>query len=123
MAEDAPNRKWWTYVDNHGTHWNKMGKIDTACNALDGSAAAVPGVQNFPAQTRRYRARKAVFIDPATFRTAGCVIYTAAAAAAITGSSTLAVNVPGSATPVTYTFDHLQEEKTPVKSVSRNLAD
>lgn len=123
MAEDAPNRKFWTYVDNHGTHWNKMGKIDAGCNALDGSAAAVAGVQNFPAQTRRYQARKALFQDPATFRTAYCIMYTAAAAAALTGSSTLAVNVPGSATPVTYTFQGLIPEKTPTKSISRNLAD
>lgn len=123
MAEDAPNRKWWTYVDNHGKTWNKMGKIDPGCNAIDGSAAATVGAPNFPRQTRRYAARKAVFQDPATFRTAYCIMYTAAAGAALSGTSTLAVNVPGSATPVTYTFQELTPEKTPIKSISRNLAD
>lgn len=123
MAEDAPNRKWYTYIDDHGTSWNKMGQIDTGCNALDGNAAAVAGVQNFPRATRRYRARAARFIDPATFRTKTCIMYTAAAAAALSGSSTVDVLVPGSATAVTYSFDGLIAEKTPTKSVSRNLAD
>jgi hypothetical protein len=123
MAEDAPNRKWFLYIDNHGTSWNKMGQIDTGCNALDGNAAAVAGTQNFPRQSRRYRARAARFIDPATFRTKTCVIYTQAAETALSGSSTVSVNVPGTATPVTYTFDSLIPEKTPTKSISRNLAD
>lgn len=123
MAQDSPNRKWWTYVDKHGKTWNKMGKIDAGCNALDGSSAATPGAPNFPAQTRRYAARKAIFQDPATFRTAQCIIYTAAAGAALSGTSTLAVNVPGLATPVTYSFQELTDEKTPIKSISRNLPE
>lgn len=123
MAQDSPNRKFWTYVDNHGTHWNKMGKIDAGCNAIDGSTAATAGLQNFPRQTRRYAARKAVFQDPATFRTAVCIMYTSAAAAALTGTSTLAVNVPGLATPITYNFQELLPEKTPIKSISRNLPE
>lgn len=123
MAENAPNRKFQLYIDDHGTHWNKMGSTGDGCDAISGTAAAVAGTQNFPKQSRRYRARQAVFIDPATFRTKTCVIYTAAAAAAISGASTVSVDVPGSATPVTYSFDHLVPEKTPVKSISRNLAD
>ena len=123
MAEDAPNRKWFTYTDDHGTVWNKMGQIDPGCNALDGSTAATSGAQDFPRQTRRYRARAARFVDPATFRTKTCIMYTAAAAAALTGASTVSVPVPGSATNVTYSFDGLIPEKTPIKSISRNLAD
>lgn len=123
MAQDSPNRKWFQYTDNHGKVWNKMGKIDPGCNALDGSSAALAGAPNFPAQTRRYRARKAVFQDPITFRTATCIMYTAAAAAALSGASTLTVPVPGSATNVTYSFQGLEDEKTPTKSISRNLAD
>ena len=123
MAENAPNRKWQLYIDDHGTSWNKMGSTGDGCDALSGTAAAVAGTQNFPAQSRRYRAREAVFIDPATFRQKTCIMYTAAAAAALSGSSTIAVDVPGSATPVTYSFQALIGEKTPTRSISRNLAD
>lgn len=123
MAENAPNRKWQLYIDDHGTSWNKMGSTGDGCDALSGTAAAVAGTQDFPAQSQRYRARKAVFVDPATFRRKTCIIYTAAAAAALSGSSTVAVDVPGSATPVTYSFQGIVPEKTPLNSISRNLAD
>lgn len=120
MAQESPNRKWWTYTDTHGTTWNKMGKIDAACNAIDGSSAATAGLKNFPAKSRRYQARQAVFIDPATGRSASCIMYTAAAASALSPTATLAVWVPGLATQVTYTLDHITPDKTPIKSVSTN---
>ena len=123
MAADQPNRKWWTYVDDHGTTWNKLGQIDAGCQALDGSAAATAGAQDFPRASRRYRARAARFVDPDTFRTKQCIMYTAAAAAALDGTSTVAVHVPGETATVSYAFDGLIPEKTPIKSTSRNLPD
>lgn len=123
MPADSPNRQWWTYVDDHGTSWNKMGQIDAGCNAIDGSAAAVGGQPDFPRKSRRYQARAARFIDATTYRTKTCVMYTAAASAALTGTSTVAVHVPGETATVSYTFDGLIPEKTPTKAVSRNLTD
>jgi len=123
MAENGPNRKFQLYIDSHGTSWNLLGSTGDGCDALSGTAAAVAGTPRRPKESRIYRNRKAKFIDPATFRTKTCVIYTEAAATALSGSSTVAVDVPGSATPVTYTFQELLPDRSPTNSVSRNLAD
>lgn len=123
MPADQPNRGWFTYVDNNGTSWNKQGKIDTACQAIDGSAAAVVGQEDYPAATRRRHARYAVFTDPTTFRQARCIIYTNTAFQALTGSSSLAVHVPGETATVTYNLSNKVAGKDPIVSASRNLAD
>lgn len=123
MAADQPNRQWFTYVDSNGTHWNKMGKLDTACNAIDGSAPAVAGQPDYPRASRRRAPRRAIFLDPTTFRTSQCVIYTDAALAALTGTSTLAVSVPGETAAVTYTLSQKVSDKSPVRANARNLPD
>lgn len=123
MAADQPNRQFWTYVDGNGVSWNKMGKIDAACNALDGSAAAVSGQPDYPRANRRRQPRRAIFTDPTTFRTAQCVIYTDAAFAALSGASTLAVHVQGETAAVTYDLTQKIPDKAPIRATSRNLPD
>jgi|SRR5215472_11608213 len=123
MAADQPNRGFFTYVDGNGQSWNKMGKIDAACNAIDGSTAAVGGQEDYPAASRRRHVRQAVYTDPTTFRTARCIIYTNAAFTALVTGATLAVSVPGETTAVTYTLSQKIPDKAPIASASRHLID
>lgn len=122
MAQDSRNTNLFTYVDDNGTTWNARGEKQTAVNALDGSAALTSGAPVW-IDTGRRKTRKAIFYDPATFRTKVVVVFTSAAYAAITGSTTLAVPVPGSASSVTYSLSQKIPEKQPVAKTSRNLAD
>lgn len=123
MAANQPNRQWFTYHDSNGQAWNKLGKLDTACNAIDGSAAAVAGQPDYPRASRRRSPRKAVFLDPTTFRTAQCIMYTDAALTALTGTSTLAVSVEGETAAVTYTLSQKVADKSPVRANAKNLPD
>ena len=123
MALDQPNRKFWTYVDGNGMSWNKMGKIDAGCNAVDGSAAAVAGQPDYPRATRRRQPRRAIFQDPTTFRTAQCIIYTEAAFSALSGTSTLAVPVQSQTGTVAYDLIQKVPDKSPIRATSRNLPD
>lgn len=123
MAADQPNRQWFSYHDSNGTVWNKLGKLDAACNAIDGSSAAVSGQPDYPRASRRRAPRRAVFLDPTTFRTAHCVIYTDAALTALSGASTLAVAVPGETGTVTYNLSQKISDKAPVRANARNLPD
>ncbi len=117
------NYQVFTYHDDNAVVWNKRGELDAAVNAIDGSAALTAGAPVWPRRTRRYHTREAVFYDPTTFRTKKIIVYTAAAFAAITGASTLAVNVPGNAAAVTYNLLEKVAEKQPVGHATRQLAD
>lgn len=110
------------YVDDNGTTWNKRGTLDAAINAIDGSAALSAGAPVW-INTKRKRTREVVFVDNTTFRTARFTVYTAAAFAAITSSTTLALNVPGETTTVTYNLSEKIGEKQPVAKATRQLAD
>ncbi len=122
MAANQKNSNLFTYVDSNGTTWNKRGPIDTAINAIDGSAALTAGAPVWT-DTKRRRCRKAVFVDPTTFRTVRFPVYTTAAFTAITGATTLSQNVPGETAAVTYNLSEKIEEKQPIAKASRNLAD
>lgn len=122
MAANQRNSNLFTYVDGNGTTWNKRGPIDTAINAIDGSAALTAGAPVW-IDSKKRRCRKAVFFDPSTFRTVRFPVYTAAAFTAITGATTLAINVPGETAAVTYSLSEKIEEKQPVAKTSRNLTD
>ena len=122
MAQDSRNTNLFTYVDDNGTTWNARGEKQTAVNAIDGSAALTAGAPVWIDSGRR-KARRAIFYDPATFRTKVVVVFTAAAFAALDGTSTLDVPVPGSATAVTYSLSQKLPEKQPVAKTSRNLPD
>ena len=122
MAANQRNSNLFTYVDNNSTTWNKRGPIDTAINAIDGSAALTAGAPVW-FDSKGKRCRKAVFFDPVTFRTIRFPVYTVAAFAAITGSTTLNVNVPGEVAAVSYSLAEKIDEKQRVAKTSRNLAD
>ena len=122
MAANQRNFQVFTYVDDNGTSWNKRGTLDAAQNALDGSSALTAGAPVW-INTKRKRVREAVFFDPTTFRTVHVIVYTAAAFAAITGATTLNVNVPGEVAAVTYTLSEKIAEKQPVGKATRQLTD
>lgn len=122
MAANQKNSNLFTYTDNNGTTWNKRGPIDTAINAIDGSSALTAGAPLWT-DSKSKRCRKAVFFDSTTFRTVRFPVYTTAAFAAITGSTTLAVNVPGETGTVSYALAEKIDEKQRVAKTSRNLPD
>ena len=117
------NYQVFTYVDDNAKTWNKRGQLDTAQNALDGSTALTAGASVWPHATRRYHTRYAIFFDPQTFRTRRAVIYTPTAFAALTGASTLAVNVPGDTAVRNYSLGQKVAEKQPTGKGTRQLAD
>lgn len=107
------NFQYFTYVDDNGTNWNKRGVLDAAVNAVDGSAALTAGAPVWE-DGGRFHTRKAVFSDATTGRTVAYTIYTAAAFAALTSASTVAVSVPGNAAAVTYTLARKTPERQPL---------
>ena len=123
MAANQVNFQVFSYTDDNAAVWNKRGEMDTAVNAIDGSTTLTPGSPLWPAESRRYHTRKAIFQDPTTFRTKRIVVYTPAAFAALTGASTLAVNVPGNTAAVTYNLIEKIAEKQPVAHAARQLTD
>lgn len=123
MVAVQPNFSTFTYVDNAGHSWNKRGLLDTAQNAIDGSTPLNASNPTWPRKSRRYSPREAVFQDPTTLRTRTAVMYTAAAAAALTGASTLAVSIQGEATAVNYDFIGLNPERVPKVKTSSHLID
>lgn len=122
MAANQKNSNLFTYTDDNGTAWNLRGPIDGAINAIDGSSALSAGAPVWLNSPRR-RARHVIYYDPSTFRTVRFPVFTAAAFAAIDGTVTLDVNVPGEAGAVTYQLSQKVSEKQPVGKTSRNLID
>jgi hypothetical protein len=122
MAANQRNTNFFTYVDGNGTTWNARGEIDTAVNAIDGSTALTAGAPVW-IDSKRRQTRKVIFFDPGTFRTKRVVVFTTAAFTAITGATTLAVNVPGEVAARTYNVSQKIAEKQPVAKASRNLTD
>jgi len=123
VAANQLNYQMFTYTDDNGQTWNKRGELDAAVNAIDGSSALTAGARVWPRRTARYHTREAVFFDPSTFRTKRIVVYTSAAFAAITGATTLNVNVPGEVAAVSYSLSEKIAEKQPVGKATRQLAD
>ena len=117
-----PNFQYFTYVDDNGTTWNKRGELDPSRNAIDGSAALTAGAPVWR-DTPSMRVRRVIMQDPATFRTKTLIIYTAAAFAAITGSTTAAFPIEGTTISINYALSQKIGEKQPVAKPSRNLED
>jgi len=122
MAADQNNSNIFTCVDDDGTTWNKRGPINTAINAVDGNAALTAGAPLWT-DSKGKHCRKAIFFDPTTFRTIRFPVYTAAAFAAITSATTIALHVPGETATVTYSLSQKIGEKQRTPKTSRNLAD
>jgi|SRR5690348_3158754 len=122
MAANQRNFQMFTYVDDNGTTWNKRGTVDAAINAIDGSAALTAAAPVW-INTKRKQTRRVRFQDNTTFRSVTFPVYTAAAFAAITSATTLALNVPGETTTVTYNLAEKIGEKQPVAKATRQLPD
>lgn len=122
MAADQKNFGLFTYVDEGGVSWNKRGEKDAVRNAVDGSAAF--GGHPYWVDSSRHQVRRGLYQDPTTFRTKTIILYTAAAAAALTpGTSTLDFHVEGETAAVTYTYAGLIPERQPKVKAVNNLAD
>ncbi len=123
MAADQRNMQLFTYVDNNGVSWNKRGKDDANCAAVDGHATF--GTHpSWGRETTRHSVRKMLYVDPTTFRTKVCIMYTAAAAAAVAvGTDNLAVHVEGETATVNYLAAGLIPERQPKVKAARQLAD
>jgi hypothetical protein len=115
----APNRTYYHYVDEQGINWNVPG--DTVWGAAAASGGSAAGA--YPAwgrNTKRRHVRYAVFQDPTSFRTRKMIVYTAAAFTALTSASTLAVQLVGASTPVTYKLIAKIPEKQPLQFTGRH---
>jgi hypothetical protein len=123
MAANQVNYQVFSYTDDNAVVWNKRGELDASQNGVDGSTALTAGKPLWPAASRRYHTRMAIFQDPTTFRTKRITVYTPAAFAALTGASTINVNVPGNTAAVSYTLIEKIAEKQPVAHATRQLAD
>src|SRR6267142_1688361 len=123
MAANQTNFQVFSYTDDNAAVWNKRGELDAAVNGIDGSTVLTACKPVWPRASRRYHTRMAVFMDPTTFRTKRIIVYTPAAFAALTGASTLNVNVPGNVAAVAYNLVEKIAEKQPVAHSTRQLAD
>lgn len=122
MAANQRNFQVFSYTDDNADVWNKRGTVDASINAVDGSTVLTGGKPVW-LDTKRKSTRKAVFIDPTTFRTIRFTVYTPAAFAAITSSTTVTQNVPGETAAVTYVLSEKIGEKQPVAKGTRQLPD
>ena len=122
MAANQRNFQMFSYTDDNATVWNKRGQVDASINAIDGSTVLTGGAPVW-IDTKRKRARFAVWQDPTTFRTVRTVIYTPAAFAALDSTSTINVNVPGEVAAVAYGLAEKVAEKQPVAKATSQLAD
>jgi hypothetical protein len=121
MARNQKNFDNLLYVDDNAVSWTKRGEVGGDADAVDGHATGT-GAPTW-IDSSRMKVRRVIYQDPTTFRTVNPIIYTAAAFAAITLGSTLAVQVEGLATTVNYNAIKKQAEKQPSRGVSRKLAD
>lgn len=120
MANE-PNKQWFRYVSDSGVNFGIMADQDWGLTAASGLAAFNAADPPFGPQSRTHRVRKALYRDPATFRTVKHPVGTSAAFAAL--PSTISVPLPGSATPQTYNLALRIPEKMRIPGPSRNLAD
>lgn len=121
MARNQKNFENFLYVDDNAVHWTKRGETGGDATAVDGHAAG-DGSPTW-IDSPRMRARRIIYQDPTTFRTVNPIFYTAAAYAAVTLGTNLAVQVEGLATTVNYAAVKKVPERQPARGVSRKLAD
>ncbi len=123
MPLDQRNFNYFSYdSDDASTSFCIRGDAAWGANA-DSGGSACAGEPAYGRATARRHPRYAVFRDPTTFRTFKSVVYTPAAFAALTIGDTLAVSLPGSATPQNYTLVQKINEKLAAKVVGRQLID
>jgi hypothetical protein len=120
MANE-PNKQWFRYVTDGGINTGIMADQDWGVNAASGLTTFNATDIAFGPQSRQHRTRKAIYRDPATFRTKHVPVGTAAAFAAL--PATLSVPLPGSSTSETYNLASRVPEKMRIPGPSRNLPD
>jgi hypothetical protein len=121
MAATQLNRQWFTYVDDQGNSFNKLGEDGGPLSAVDGHAAS--GAHPVWIDTKRHSTRKVEYQDPTTFRTVKGIVYTAAAYAAIAVGDIVAVTVPGEVAAVNYTVSRKIPERQTIRTAAFQLAD
>ena len=123
MAADQLNFGLFTYVDDNALSWNARGEDNTIIATVSG-ATAKGAHPRFPRTNRRWTKRHAIFQDATTFRTKTVTMYTPAAyTAAVVGTTTLALHVPGETTTVNYVCVAKNPERQPGSRQSPSLAD
>ena len=121
MAVDQRNFKWYRYVDNKGRNWAIRADATQGDDSAFGLTAFNANDPPFGPQSRRHQPRRAVYQDPATFRTRVIVVGTAAAVSTL--PATVSIPVAGSGTNVTYNLAGDLPEKLQTAKASRNLPD
>src|SRR6266576_1394721 len=120
MANE-PNRQWFRYVSDGGVNFGIVADQDWGGTGSSGLAAFNAADPLWGPETTQHRTRKAVYPDPATFRTVTHPVGTAAAFAAL--PATIRAPLPGSASPQTYNLARRVPEKMRIPGPSRNLPD
>ena len=120
MASER-NLQWFRYVSDGGVNFGITADQDWGVVAASGLAAFNASDPAFGPQSKQHSVRRAVYRDPATFRTVTHPVGTAAAFAAL--PATISVPLPGSATPQTYNLARRIPEKMRIPGPSRNLPD
>jgi hypothetical protein len=120
MANE-PNKQWYRYVSDKGSNFAVLADQDMGNNAAFGLTTFNAADPAFGPQTTGHHLRKAVYIDPATFRTKTIVVGTTTALAAV--PATVSVSLPGSATAETYNLKRIINEKIKIPGPTRNLTD
>ena len=124
MPADQRNFDYSRYASDDGTNYAlKADAAWIAGTALSGSASAA-GLVAYGRATKRRAPRKLIFRDPTTFRTVTEPAFTTAAYdAAIVGTTTYSVHVPGLTATVSYTLVKKQPERIPSTVIGRQDAD
>lgn len=124
MAADQRNFNYARYASDDGTNYCLKADQNWITGAALSGAAACAGAPAYGRATTRRSPRKLTFRDPATFRTVVEPAFTAAAyAAAIVGTTTYDVHVPGNVAVVTYTLVKKTPEKVPSTVIGRQDPD
>jgi hypothetical protein len=121
MAGDQRNFAWYRYTDDGGRNWAIRAEVTWAANTASGLAAFNSADQPVGPRSRLHRPRRAVYMHPTTFRTAGGPVGTAAAFAAL--PATITVPVAGVATAPTFNLQARIPEKFQIPGPSRHLSD
>jgi hypothetical protein len=112
-----------TYVDDNTVSWNMRGDKTWAADGASGGAAA--GSHPFWAgkDTKRRHRRYAIFQDTVSGRVTKRIVYTAAALAALTSTSTTTAFFPGLEDAVTMTLVDKVPEKQPSRITTVNQTE
>lgn len=123
MAAVQRNFNYFAYVSDDGTTYCMKADQDWGSSGASGGAACT-GDPAWGRSTTRRMPRKAIFVDPTTFRTVTAPVFTTTAYAALTvGTSTLSVSVPGETAAVTYTLKKKTAERIPSTVIGRQDPD